>query len=529
MNLLMRVAMGMLAALTLAFATAQPAWAGPLDVLGQGDARLYAAAFESARRGDFDAADADLALVQDRSLVGYVLLTKLMHPSAYTARYGELTGWLTDFGDLPGAERAYALALKRRPPGAPPLAMPPYMIIAQGYGDAATAGAPANRPLSAAALAVRQAYYSGDIAKALALAPGAGQRWIAGLASYRLGRFPDARAWFEAVARDAGEDEWVRAGGAFWAARAAAKTGDEAAVEPLLRLAAAWPYTFYGMIAERGLVLRGHGNTAALAGGFQQASYAPEGETSARRLAEDDPRAWRAAALTQIARPEDAALELRAGLAAARNDAERKAWTDLAQVLSGQGASLLLTPAVSRSRRPVAEDYPTPELFPVGGFTLDPALVYAISRQESRFNPFAVSRAGAMGLMQVRPDAAARAAGDDMLLSDPFPLLDGPTNLRIGQDHFTWLMEKLVGFDLLSAIASYNCGPAPVMKLQKTLGLNDSLMLIESLPAPETREYVEKVAVAYWTYRRLFGHESPTLDAFAGGRATADMRLDYHQ
>jgi soluble lytic murein transglycosylase-like protein len=533
MNLPARVILGMLAALTLAFAAAPPALAGPLDVLTPTDARFYAGAFESARRGDFDTAGADLMLVQDRSLVGYVELIRLMHPGAYTARYDELTGWLADYGDLAGADRVYGLAMRRHPSGAALPAVPGYMAIAQGFGDPAPAAGPKPvRTLSEGGLAARQAYYSGDLKRALALAPGAGQRWIAGLASYRLGRFTDARAYFEAVARDEGEDDWVRAGGGFWAARAAAQAGDPASVEPLLRLAAGWPNTFYGMIAERGLGLRERSVArAATPYGFQPASFAPAGDEAAARLVNSNPRAWRAAALMQIARPEEAGLELRAGLAAARSDGERKTWSDLARALAGQGGGLagqsLITPAVSRRSRPVSEDYPTPDLFPVGGFTLDRALVYAIARQESRFNPFAVSRAGAMGLMQVRPDAAAHAAGDDQLLADPMPLFDAATNLRIGQDHFTWLMDKLVGYDLLSAIASYNCGPAPVMKLQKSLGRDDSLMLIESLPASETRDYVEHVAVAYWTYRRLFGSDSPTLDGLAAGRVTADLRQDH--
>ena len=536
MNLLVRVVMGVAAALTLALTFAQPAMAGPLDVLSARDASLYAGAYESARRGDFDTVDADLILAEDKGLVGPVTLIKLMHPTAYTARYPELVEWLSAYGDIPGAERIYALALKRKPAGDAGPAAPFYLAISQSLPPTeAPVVRRVSAPLSAGALAVRQAYYSGDIDRALALAPGAGQRWIAGLASYRLGQFAPARAWFEAVARDTGEDPWVRAAAAYWAARAATQSGDPAAAEPLLRLAATWPATFYGMIADRRLALQGASIAAQSdpRARFQTASYsANEVPDAVRRLVQSDPRAWRAAALMQIDRPDDAAVELHAGFVSARTEAGRKAWSDLSQALSPQGTETLslLTPAVAVSHRPArpsAEDYPTPDLIPTGGFTLDRALVYAITRQESRFNPFAVSRAGALGLMQVRPDAAAHAAGDDHLMIDPIPLFDGSTNLRVGQDHFAWLMDKLVGYDLLSAIAAYNCGPAPVMKLQKTLGLDDSLMLIESLPAPETRDYVEHVAVAYWTYRRLFTGESPTLDALASGRTVADLRMDH--
>jgi soluble lytic murein transglycosylase-like protein len=54
----------------------------------------------------------------------------------------------------------------------------------------------------------------------------------------------------------------------------------------------------------------------------------------------------------------------------------------------------------------------------------------------------------------------------------------------------------------------------------------DTLLIIECLPALETRNYVEKVMAAYWTYRRLFGEDSKTLDALARGAAFIDARLD---
>ena len=55
---------------------------------------------------------------------------------------------------------------------------------------------------------------------------------------------------------------------------------------------------------------------------------------------------------------------------------------------------------------------------------------------------------------------------------------------------------------------------------------DDTLLLIESLPAQETRNYVEKVVAGYWTYRTLFGAPSNTLDALATGSRTVDIRLD---
>src|SRR5437879_3127461 len=109
------------------------------------------------------------------------------------------------------------------------------------------------------------------------------------------------------------------------------------------------------------------------------------------RFVASDPRAHRAAALAQIGRGSDAIQELRAGMALARTPAEQQNWKALTLAM---GASL-----ADRASPPKGYDldYPTPDLQPRNGFTLDKALVYALVRQESRFNPHAVSPIGATG------------------------------------------------------------------------------------------------------------------------------------
>ncbi|MFI4951296.1 MAG: lytic transglycosylase domain-containing protein, partial [Caulobacterales bacterium] len=237
-----------------------------------------------------------------------------------------------------------------------------------------------------------------------------------------------------------------------------------------------------------------------------------------------DPRAHRAAALAQIGRGSDAIQELRAGMALARTPTEQQDWKALTLAM---GTSL-----ADRASPPKSYDldYPTPDLRPRDGFTLDKALVYALVRQESRFNPQAVSPVGATGLMQLMPDAAAAAAGDDKLKTDMSPLFDPAFNLRVGQDYFSWLLDKGVGHDLVRAVAAYNGGPATIAKTVQILGDNpDSLLLMECLPTQETRMYVQRVLAGYWTYRKMWGEASPSLDALASGDKVVDDRLDLGQ
>jgi soluble lytic murein transglycosylase-like protein len=221
----------------------------------------------------------------------------------------------------------------------------------------------------------------------------------------------------------------------------------------------------------------------------------------------------------------DAGHELRAGLLGAKTADERRQWTTLAMTLNAP----VMTNVDTRTVRGVnPDDFPTPRLAPRGGYTIDKAMVYAIVRQESRFNADAHSHAGARGLMQLMPATAAFISGDDRLKSDTEALRNPATNLRLGQDYFKHLLDyQSPQGDVLRAVAAYNGGQRAVNRAVETAGSDmDPLMLIESLPAQETRDYVEKVVSGYWIYRRIFGEDSKTLDAVASGRRSAELTLD---
>ncbi|WP_426031017.1 lytic transglycosylase domain-containing protein [Caulobacter sp. DWP3-1-3b2] len=507
--------LAVLSAFVIGVVAAFGAHASSLEPLSESDARHYRAAFAASDHGDFDAAEAALANTRDKSLTGRLEFSKVMHPRAYAASYDELTGWLDAYGDQAGADRVYALAVKRKPVKvAAPRA--PALFVASAKGPA-----PADKSRAA-----RDAYYSGDVKSALSLAQGAGEPWIAGLAAFRLQAYAQARTYFERVANDDKQDEWLRSAASFWAARSAASNGQANDVEDLLSAAARAPQTFYGMIAARQLSMAGQqlAQDDPIAALLTKVSYDGPDVASLGRLLTADPRARRAAALAQIGRWSEAGQELRAGLSLA-SDKARGDWTALTLALNEKAPLNAGRPA----GRVGGEDYPLPLLEPKGGFTIDKAMVYALVRQESRFDPYAVSGSGAVGLMQLMPIAAARAAGDDKLLADNSPLLDPGFNLRVGQDYFTWLMDRgLQSPDLFRAVAAYNGGPGALLKAQGQLGGADCdpLMLIESLPALETRNYVEKVMASYWTYRKLMGAETRTLDAAASGARVIDFRLD---
>jgi soluble lytic murein transglycosylase-like protein len=156
-------------------------------------------------------------------------------------------------------------------------------------------------------------------------------------------------------------------------------------------------------------------------------------------------------------------------------------------------------------------DYPLPDWRPTSGWSIDRALLLAIARQESSFNPKAKSPCGAVGLMQLMP-STARSMGAGKL-TDP------QVNLELGQRYVHRLLDDdTVKGNLLFLAASYNSGPGNVARwLQNVRHNGDALLFMESIPVHETRAFVERVMTNFWAYRNRLGQTSPSLDAIAAG------------
>jgi soluble lytic murein transglycosylase-like protein len=510
---------------TNAFASLSPPIAASLQVLTPQDAALYAQAFPAMRRGDFIGGQNLSHGISDPLLMGWLDAVRLLHP-AYRANYAELKAWLDVHGDLPTAERVYDLALKRKPLGAAaPRPIAPHddaaVADAEASVQAVVASAaerhapPMARAANARQEAARDAFYRGDVQEAYTLASTSGERWIAGLAAIRLQHYGDALKPLSDLAADPHQSSWVHSGAAYWAARSAASLSQPAKAHEFLKVAARAPDTFYGLIAMR--ELEQQAAKASLQGdaiGDVLAAAAVDGE-AVIQVVHTDVRARRAAALAEIGMQGEAGEELRLALAQAP-PAERPRLTSLALALNAPLAGKADVAKSGWARFDLGH-FPTPVLNPLGGFTVDKALVYALVNQESRFNPDIVSRSGAYGLMQLTADTAARLAGDKSLRHNPAPLRDPALNLRLGQDYVAKLLTAVKG-DVMRAVAAYNCGPGVIQKLTARMGQDsDSLMMVESMPSGQTRDYVQRVMAGYWTYRQIFGFDSHTLDAAASG------------
>lgn len=540
-------------------------------VLTAQDAERYRRIFALQEDGRWPEADRLIAELGDRRLLGHVLAQRYLHPTAYRSTYVELKEWMDSYADHPDAKRIYALAVKRRPANYRRPQPPAVASSAAWAGQRANYDYVSPRQRSKATrskvtrilrqvrqnvmrqrfsvtedlLAQRSVqelldtveldearvlvasgwFYYGEPERAYALAAPAAARsgrsaplinWVAGLAAWRLGRMDEAAAFFETLALAENVPTWNAAAGAFWAARAHLKQQRPERSSPLLRRAADYPRTFYGLLARRAL---------GMPFDFDFGSHRLAPQTVARLDA--SPAGGRALALLQIGDRALAEDEL-VGAADWSEPATAEALLSLAQHARMPALAYRMGSQLARAGSETDEIggvvdaalYPIPPWQPASGFTVDRALIYAMMRQESAFNTRAVSPDGARGLMQLMPRTASYMAGDRRYRGKSAHELHDPgLNLELGQRYIAYLLahERVQG-DLFRLTTAYNGGPGNLGKWERAAqAADDPLLFIEALPSKETRLFIERVLTNLWIYRHRLGQPMPSLDQLAAG------------
>jgi soluble lytic murein transglycosylase len=136
---------------------------------------------------------------------------------------------------------------------------------------------------------------------------------------------------------------------------------------------------------------------------------------------------------------------------------------------------------------------------------LDPYLVASLIRQESEFNPLAVSRASAVGLMQLLPKTGKQVAHQVELKHFNSAQLFTPTvNLQLGTRYFRGMVDRFGG-SFEHALAAYNAGSDRVEEWMGQGAYRDSPEFVESIPFTETREYVQAIMRNAAVYKQLYG------------------------
>ena len=128
-------------------------------------------------------------------------------------------------------------------------------------------------------------------------------------------------------------------------------------------------------------------------------------------------------------------------------------------------------------------------------FDVPASLLYAVIKTESGFRKNAVSKKGAVGLMQILPSTYEELA-PKLSLDENSHLFSPAVNIRVGAYYLSWLYQRYLSWDI--ALAAYNAGPRNVAKWleeDKTLS---------RIPYPETEQYVWRVQRARGEYERLY-------------------------
>lgn len=319
-------------------------------------------------------------------------------------------------------------------------------------------------------------------------------RWRLGWFLYLDGRFADAeRAFLVALSR---YPHTTRAAAhLYWAAKARTRRGGNK--DDLLRLAATrYPHTFYGQRARRLLAEaapvrlpgpppeelrdnRAHETFEELAAlGFDSDAVAAAEALSAADNQVDMPRmVARLYARLETYHASIAAVGQDIGAAVyRRRQADEEVWT----LAYPRGYWDVVQQAARRTN-------------------VDPYLVLAVMREESRINPDAVSPAGAIGLMQLLPSTASGIAGTPLA---PVDLMAPDRNIRYGTAYLAGMLRQFDG-DVVLALAAYNAGPAAARRFAR-LPRTDPEVFLESIPFAETRAYVQRVLQTYGIYRWLY-------------------------
>jgi soluble lytic murein transglycosylase len=334
--------------------------------------------------------------------------------------------------------------------------------------------------------------------------------WLVGWLALRHGGRPDEAfrrfiAMYEAVFAPT-----ERARAAYWAGRSAAAQGDRALARSWYRAAASHPVAYYGQLAAVELGETPHAAPVPLPGVAQRAAFEAREVVRVTRMlievgAGEPLRPFAMHLIGQAANPTEVGMA--------------------ADLIAESGRPDLVTQAsraaAYRGQVNLAAAFPIPDLASLLDAANEPpeaALLLGVARQESTFNTWGMSHAGAQGLLQLMPRTAqlmARALGvpynQARLTADP------DYNILLGRYYLRRLLERYDGEAVL-AMSAYNAGPGRVEEWLELNGdprrgeLHDLVDWVELIPFDETRNYVQRVIEARNMYRlRLADGDVPRI------------------
>ena len=327
--------------------------------------------------------------------------------------------------------------------------------------------------------------------------------WLGGtVALQRMNQPASALAMFDRYAR-AGRSLQVQTKGDYWAGRAGLAEGHFQTANAYFQRASAYPDLFYGQLALERLGRAVPPPPAALP------QYTT---TSVQRAAFNSRRLVQALRLlAQQGRSTEEALFVQALARSLDTDVDRNLAMEISQQLNRQDIPVW----VARMARIKGSSFYVRQAYPMLSATVASnlwSLAHGISRQESSFDPYALSHAGARGMMQLMTGTARDQAGKIGVGFDSSRLLTDPSyNVMLGSSYFQHMLD-VWGGSVPLAVASYNAGSGNVSKWVRRYGdprgKVDVVAWIEAIPFDETRGYVQRVIENTVVYDSMRGTRS---------------------
>ncbi|MDC0092869.1 lytic transglycosylase domain-containing protein, partial [Alphaproteobacteria bacterium] len=508
--------------------------------------------------------------LDNKILLGNIYAERYLHPTGWRSSYKDLKIWLDKYNDHPDATRIARIAIKRKPKNTKNPKAPTKGFL-NGYGTYKSNSLKPRFPLNnnkysrfsystsikfrravnkrntkyaenlinskkskiylnkrelsqlRAELshaffifnqdykAIRQARLSLSMSKK----PNPLALWAGGLASWRSKDINLSKYFFNKLIDDSDGPDGIVAGGGYWSARIAFVLGEPKKANYYLTKAALKERTFYGSLAM-----------ASLGYKYKPNFELPKLSINLIQKILSYKGGLRAMALIEVKEFHKAAREFRKII-------PKFDISNYPQLLSFASKNNMpgLTFRLAAILRNDHNKILLGGLYPIPSWKMnttdlkDRALVYAIARQESGFNPRARSSSKAMGIMQIMPSTAAFIMKNReyrLRRSKNYMLYNPPHNIQIGSKYIKFLLNlPIVNQDLMWMLASYNAGPGNFKKWSKNkhYKTTDSLLMLESLPARETRNYIKLVLTNLWIYKIRFKQENNILSALASGKS----------
>ena len=545
-------------------------------ILSLDDIKIYKKIFEiqklpikSKKSREWKKVDDLIKDLNNRILLGNVYAERFLHPTGWRSSYTDLKNWLDKYNDHPDATRITRIALKRKPSNfkSPKKPTPGFL---NGYGTFKENVLKPRFPIDnhkykrfsystsikfRRAINKRKTLYAENLLNSqkvkkyltknelsqlrselshalfifeedyksirqarlslsLSEKPNPLALWAGGLASWRTKDIKLSKYFFNKLSEIQGP-EGIIAGGGYWSSRISFMLGNAKEANYFLKKAATKERTFYGSLAMASLGYKYKPN-------FDLPSY--DHNFIDKILKHKG--GVRALALIEVDEFYKAAREFRKIIP--KFDVK-----DYPQLLSFTSKNNMpgLTFRLAAILRNDHNKILLGGLYPVPTWNMDTsdlkdkALLYAIARQESGFNPRAKSSSKAMGILQIIPSTAAFVMKNReyrLRRSKNHLLYNPPHNILIGSKYIKFLFSlPIVNNDLMWMLASYNAGPGNFEKWTKhrNYKYKDTLLMLESLPARETRNYIKLVLTNLWVYKTRFNQDNTALLSLASGKS----------